>query len=159
MSGVLYEETEKLWRIVERSASGVERAEGNIASHLVAALSPVPLIGGAKDGETIEVSAARVGVRHHVFTLERVRGRERERLVALVDSKSEEFMRALTEWLLALPLPQVEAEGSEGRRVLSLVGMVDGRVQFLSVRRAQDKLIVRVFRLPDVEVFRAYRLA
>ncbi len=159
MSGVLYEETEKLWKIVEKSACAVERAEGNITSYLVTALDPVPLIGGTKGGETIEVSAARLGVWHYVFTLDKVRDRERDRLVALVDARNKGFVRELTGWLLALPLPQVRAKGSAGKRVLTLVDIVDGKVQFLSVARAQDKLIVRLFRLPDVRIFRAYRLA
>jgi len=177
----LYEEAEKLWKIVQKNAYAVEEADGNLAAWLLLCARPVCLVRGRKkvtveekeEGgftyvknytDEVEVDVARLNGRLYLFVLERTRisgwdGTERKRYVALVDIERGEFKQELSEWLFDLPLPRVEeGEKNVGRKVIEFTEIVDGKVQVTTVRRTAKELIIHVFKLPNVEIKRTYSL-
>jgi len=177
---ILQKEIDKLWRIVEKTASKVERVEGDMVTLLVTALKPVCLIKCSKNVTVeekeeggfgyvtrytyrSEVDVARLSGWLYLFIMTKTREApweptQRERYIALVDVESREFKKGFIDWLLNLPFPQVEVEESRGRRVITLTDRMDDKLQVITVRRTRTKLIVHLLTIPDKETVKAYRV-
>jgi len=177
---ILQKAIEKLWEIIEKNASKVERVESDMVALLIRALNPIRLIECTKKVTVeekeeggysyttrytyrSEVDVARLGEGLYLFIMTKTREAhweptQRERYIALVDVESREFKKEFIDWLLNLPFPQIEVKESRGRKVITLTDRMDDKLWVITARRTPTKLIIHVFTLPDGEKLKAYTL-